>query len=35
MRIIAHTKDNLLRVLDGEPVINVVNGVDPVVRRRS
>jgi phosphoglycerate dehydrogenase-like enzyme len=35
MRIVGRTKANLLRVRDGEPVIDVVNGVDPVVRRRS
>jgi phosphoglycerate dehydrogenase-like enzyme len=35
MRIVGQTKENLMRVLNGEPVVNVVNGVDPVVRRRS
>jgi phosphoglycerate dehydrogenase-like enzyme len=34
-RIVAQTKANLLRALDGEPVVDVVNGVDAVVRRRS
>jgi D-3-phosphoglycerate dehydrogenase len=34
-RIVAQTKANLLRVLDDEPVVDVVNGVDAVVRRRS
>lgn len=34
-RIVAQTKANLIRALDGEPVIDVVNGVDAVVRRRS
>ena len=35
MRIIGQTTANLQRVLDGEPVLDVVNGVDPRVRRRS
>jgi phosphoglycerate dehydrogenase-like enzyme len=35
MRIVGQSKANLVRVLDGEPVVDVVNGVDPVVRRRS
>jgi phosphoglycerate dehydrogenase-like enzyme len=35
MRIIGQTKANLLRAANGEPVIDVVNGVDAVVRRRS
>jgi phosphoglycerate dehydrogenase-like enzyme len=35
MRIVEQTKANLMRVLDGEPVIHVVNGVNPDVRRRS
>ncbi|MFP5218361.1 MAG: NAD(P)-dependent oxidoreductase [Actinomycetes bacterium] len=35
MRIIGQTTANLQRVLDGEPVVDVVNGVDPHVRRRS
>ena len=26
--------DNLRRAVTGEPVLHVVNGVDPVVRRR-
>ena len=34
MRIIGQAKANLLRVLDGEPVIDVVNGVAPAVTRR-
>jgi D-3-phosphoglycerate dehydrogenase len=34
MRIIGQAKANLLRVLDGEPVIDVVNGVAPEVTRR-
>ena len=33
-RIVAQTTANLTRVLDGEPVVDVVNGVDPAVRRR-
>ncbi len=35
MRIVGQTTANLRRVLSGEPVLDVVNGVDPVVRRRS
>ena len=35
MRIVAQTTANLTRVLDGEPAVDVVNGVDPHVRRRS
>jgi phosphoglycerate dehydrogenase-like enzyme len=35
MRILAQTTGNLQRVLDGQPVVDVVNGVDPVVRRRG
>ena len=35
MRIIGQSTANLTRVLDGEPVVDVVNGVDPQVRRRS
>ncbi|MDT7571094.1 MAG: hypothetical protein QOE05_1268 [Actinomycetota bacterium] len=35
MRIVGQTKANVVRVLDGQPVIDVVNGVDPVVRRRE
>lgn len=34
MRIIGQAGANLARVLDGEPVADVVNGVDPHVRRR-
>ena len=34
MRIVGTSKANLLRVLDGEPVLNVVNGVAPEVHRR-
>jgi D-3-phosphoglycerate dehydrogenase len=33
-RVIEHSVANLRRVLDGEPVINVVNDVSPVVKRR-
>ena len=33
--ILEMTKANLQRVLAGEPVVDVVNGVDPAVRRRS
>jgi D-3-phosphoglycerate dehydrogenase len=32
-RIVGQTTANLRRALDGEPVVDVVNGVDPVVRR--
>lgn len=35
MRIVAQTTANLTRVLDGEPAVDVVNGVNPHVRRRS
>jgi D-3-phosphoglycerate dehydrogenase len=35
MRIVEQTTANLRRALDGEPLVDVVNGVDPVVRRRS
>lgn len=35
MRIIGAAKANLLRVLDGEPVVDVVNDVSPVVVRRT
>ena len=35
MRIIGQTKANLLRAAAGKPVVDVVNGIDPVVRRRS
>jgi phosphoglycerate dehydrogenase-like enzyme len=34
MRIVGQSTANLRRVLDGEPVVDVVNGLDPVVRRR-
>lgn len=34
MRIVGQTVANLRRAFDGEPVVDVVNGVDPVVRRR-
>jgi len=34
MRIIGQSKANLARVLDGQPAVDVVNGVDPIVRRR-
>jgi phosphoglycerate dehydrogenase-like enzyme len=34
MRIIGQSKANLGRVLAGEPVLDVVNGVSPEVRRR-
>jgi phosphoglycerate dehydrogenase-like enzyme len=34
MRIIGQSKANLQRVLDGVPVVDVVNGADPAVRRR-
>ena len=35
MRIVGQATANLRRALDGEPLLDVVNGVDPVVRRRS
>lgn len=34
LRIVGQTAANLRRVLDGQPVVDVVNGVDPMVRRR-
>ena len=35
-RILRSSNENLCRVLDGEPVVDVVNGQDPhVVRRRG
>ena len=34
-RIVAQSTANLRRVLAGEPVVDVVNGVDPLVRRRG
>lgn len=34
MRIVGQTTANLARALDGTPVVDVVNGVSPVVRRR-
>jgi D-3-phosphoglycerate dehydrogenase len=33
-RLIAAVIDNVRRAVSGEPVVNVVNGVDPLVRRR-
>jgi phosphoglycerate dehydrogenase-like enzyme len=35
MRIVAAAKANLVRVLDGQPVQDVVNGVAPTITRRS
>lgn len=35
MRIVGQSTANLTRVLDGAPVVDVVNGVDPRVRRRT
>ena len=35
MRIIGQTTANLRRALDGEPLVDVVNDVAPVVRRRA
>lgn len=35
MRIVGTAKANLLRVLDGDPVLNVVNDVDAAVSRRT
>jgi D-3-phosphoglycerate dehydrogenase len=35
MRIVGQSTANLTRVLDGRPPVDVVNGVEPVVRRRS
>src|SRR3954451_12433329 len=33
-RVIGAVIDNMRRAVAGEPVVNVVNGLDPVVRRR-
>jgi phosphoglycerate dehydrogenase-like enzyme len=35
MRIVGQAKANLVRVLDGLPVVDVVNGQDPLVRKRA
>ena len=35
MRIVGQTTANLLRALAGEPVLDVVNGLDPIVVRRG
>ena len=35
MRIVGQAKANLVRVLDGQPVHDVVNGQDPRVRKRA
>lgn len=35
MRIVGQAKANLVRVLDGLPVVDVVNGQDPSVRKRA
>jgi phosphoglycerate dehydrogenase-like enzyme len=35
MRIVGQAKANLVRALDGEPVLDVVNGQDPLVRKRT
>jgi D-3-phosphoglycerate dehydrogenase len=35
MRIVGQTAANLRRAFDGEPIVDVVNGVEPAVRRRS
>ncbi|MFN2537704.1 MAG: NAD(P)-dependent oxidoreductase, partial [Mycobacteriales bacterium] len=35
IRIVGQAKANLVRVLDGEPVHDVVNGQDPLVRKRD
>jgi phosphoglycerate dehydrogenase-like enzyme len=34
-RILGQSTANLRRVVAGEPVVDVVNGVDPAVRRRT
>jgi D-3-phosphoglycerate dehydrogenase len=34
MRIVGQTAANLRRAFDGVPIIDVVNGVDPIIRRR-
>jgi len=35
MRIVGQAKANLLRALDGQPVLDVVTGQDPLVRKRA
>lgn len=35
MRIVGQSTANLTRAVDGVPVVDVVNGVDPAVRRRA
>ena len=35
MRIVGQAKANLQRVLDGEPVLDLVNAVSPVITRRA
>ena len=35
LRILAQVSANLRRAVNGEPVLDVVNGVDPLVRRRG
>jgi D-3-phosphoglycerate dehydrogenase len=34
-RIVGQTVANLRRAFDGEPIVDVVNGVDAAVRRRT
>jgi phosphoglycerate dehydrogenase-like enzyme len=34
MRVVRQTVENLRRVVDGEPVVAVCNGLDPLIRRR-
>jgi D-3-phosphoglycerate dehydrogenase len=34
MRVVTQTVDNLRRAINGEPVIAVCNGLDPLIRRR-
>ena len=33
--VVPHTQANLVRALDGQPVHDVVNSQDPLVRKRS
>jgi D-3-phosphoglycerate dehydrogenase len=35
LAIVGQSTDNLRRVLSGQPVVDVVNGLDPVVRRKG
>lgn len=34
-RLIGHVVDNIRRAVEGQPVLSVVNGLDPLIRRRG